>query len=370
MAGSGLPRISSSNRDPAAQQTSGINTSCTVMSSLLLTDRQRQELNTAILDYLFSQGDKYLKTIEQFKSEAGLADLSEPGKGLLEKKWTSVIRLQKRVMELESKVEQLQHQRAFGPPAEGESENSSGNGKIAGESRMLPKPPARATLTGHRAPVTVVVTHPIYSLVASGSEDTTIRIWDHETLQYERTLKGHTGTVTGLAFDNRGAILASCSNDMSAKIWDMNTYTCTKTLKGHDHTISDILFTPASEMIITCSRDQSIKCWDVNTGYCSKTLSGHSDWVKCLAISLDGAYLASGSVDQSILIWQLSSGTTVQTLRGHEHVVECIRYGRKPAEQIAIQSPTKPAGGDLTVSHAILTLYFYISVYFIGYECV
>jgi platelet-activating factor acetylhydrolase IB subunit alpha len=278
------------------------------MASLLLTDRQRQELNVAILDYLSSQGDRFINTIQAFKADAGLSDLAEPGKALLEKKWTSVIRLQKRVMELEAKVEQLQHQKVFGGPAEGAAAEPGAKA----DSRMLPKPPAKATLQGHRASVTVVITHPIYSLVASGSEDTTIRIWDHETAQYERTLKGHTGTVTGLAFDNRGAILASCSNDMSAKLWDMNTYTCTKTLKGHDHTISAIVFTPSSETVITCSRDQSIKCWDVSTGYCSKTFNGHSDWVKCLSVSQDGLYLASGSSDQTILIWQIASGTVIQ----------------------------------------------------------
>jgi platelet-activating factor acetylhydrolase IB subunit alpha len=283
--------------------------------SLLLTDRQRQELNSSILDYMSSQGDKYLKTIASFKLESGIAELAEPGKGLLEKKWTSVVRLQKRVMELEAKVEQLQYQRVFGNPVADGDIADNGIIKTADSNRMLPKPPAKATLTGHRAPVIVVVAHPIYSLVASGSEDTTIRIWDHETNQYERTLKSHTGTVTGLAFDSRGLILASCSNDMSAKLWDMSTYTCTKTLKGHDHTISDIKFTLTADMVITCSRDQTIKCWDVSTGYCSKTFSGHSDWVKCLAVSQDGVYLASAGSDQVINIWQITNGNIIQVFK-------------------------------------------------------
>lgn len=305
------------------------------MTSLLLTDRQRVELNGAILDYLFSQGDKFAKTMEQFKLEAGLSDAAEPGKGLLEKKWTSVVRLQKRVMELEAKVEQLQHQRVFGGE-EGSAGTSPGTVR---DSRMLPKPPAKSTLSGHRAPITVVVTHPVYSIVASGSEDSTIRLWDFETAQYERTLKGHTGSVTGLAFDGRGAVLASCSNDMTAKLWDMNSYTCTRTLKGHDHTLSGIVFTPASDVVITCSRDSTLKCWDVSTGYCSRTLSGHGDWVKCLSISMDGLYLASAGIDQVIHIWAMSSGSIVQSLRGHEHVVDCLRYGKKPADPV-----TGPAG--------------------------
>jgi platelet-activating factor acetylhydrolase IB subunit alpha len=64
-----------------------------------------------------------------------------------------------------------------------------------------------------------VAVHPVYSLVASGSEDGTVKIWDYESGQYERTLKGHTQSVSGVAFDSPGKLLASCSLDLSAKIW-------------------------------------------------------------------------------------------------------------------------------------------------------
>jgi hypothetical protein len=193
------------------------------MSSLSLTDRQRNDLNAAIFEYLVAQGDKFSHTATMFKQEAGVGDV-EVGKALLEKKWTSVVRLQKRVMELEAKVEQLQQQRVFG--ADSSTVHATGSDGQAADSRLLPKPPAKATLTGHRAAVTVVVTHPVYSLIASGSEDTTIRIWDFETGQYERTLKGHTGAISGLAFDVRGAVLASCSVDMSTKVYCRSNCCC------------------------------------------------------------------------------------------------------------------------------------------------
>ena len=275
------------------------------MAALTLTDRQRTELNHAILDYLVSQGDKFSETISKFREEAEIGNEAELGKGLLERKWTSVIRLQKRVMELET---QLQNHKS----ANGHALPEPGSGQINPDSRLLPRPPARTTLTGHRSPVTVVVTHPVYSLLASGSEDTTIRIWDTETNQYERTLKGHTGAITGLAFDSKGFLLASCSIDMSAKIWDMNNYSCTKTIKGHDHTISSIQFFANNDQLITCSRDHTIKFWEVATGYCLKTFSDHTDWVKTISTSLDGQYLASAGNEQSIFIWQISSGTVIQ----------------------------------------------------------
>ena len=62
-------------------------------------------------------------------------------------------------------------------------------------SEWIPRPPEKYELSGHRAPVTRVVFHPIFSLMVSASEDATIKIWDFETGDYERTLKGHTDSV-------------------------------------------------------------------------------------------------------------------------------------------------------------------------------
>ena len=280
--------------------------------SLLLTERQRSDLNAAIFDYLTAQPEKFAKSILAFKEDAGITEVPPADKGLLEKKWTSVVRLQKKVMELEAKVETMKQSRGNVSADSADQADSSKTVVNMGDSKLLPRPPAKNCLSGHRAAVTAVSTHPIYSFFASGSEDCTLRIWDFETAQYERTLKGHTGSITNIAFDAKGTMLASSSADMSAKLWDMTTFSCTKTLKGHDHTISSVLFLPSGDQVITCSRDQTIKLWEVASGYCLRTYAGHSDWVKCISISLDGFYLASGSVDQSIIIWEIRTGQVTQ----------------------------------------------------------
>ena len=52
----------------------------------------------------------------------------------------------------------------------------------------------------------------------SASEDATIKVWDFETGDYERTLKGHTDQVNDVAFDTSGKLLASSAADMSIKV--------------------------------------------------------------------------------------------------------------------------------------------------------
>lgn len=164
-------------------------------------------------------------------------------------------------------------------------ELSQSPGKKATQADWVPRAPPRHVLTGHRGVVNRVTFHPIFSLVVSASEDASIKIWDWETGEFERTLKGHTRAVQDVDFDTKGdllgappksasrsladlsLLLVSCSSDLTIKLWDVqNEYKNTKTLVGHDHVVSTARFMPSGDLIISASRDTSIRVWDVALG--------------------------------------------------------------------------------------------------------
>lgn len=152
--------------------------------------------NQAIADYLGSSG--YTEALEAFRKEADMPnEIERKYGGLLEKKWTSVIRLQKKVMELEAKLSEAEKEVIEGAPTKAKRTPND----------WIPRPPEKFSLTGHRATVTRVVFHPVFSMMVSASEDATIKVWDFETGEYERTLKGHTDSVQDLAFDSQGKLL-------------------------------------------------------------------------------------------------------------------------------------------------------------------
>lgn len=197
----------------------------------------------------------------------------------------------------------------------------------------LPRAPARHDLQSHRQPVTCVAFHPVFSSLASGSEDATIKIWDWELGELERTVKGHTKAVLDVDYGgSRGnTLLASCSSDLTIKLWDpADEYKNIRTLPGHDHSVSAVRFIPSGtaglsgNLLVSASRDRTLRVWDVTTGYCIKTLHGHSDWVRDVAPSLDGRFLFSSGNDQIPRLWDISSGEVKATFLGHEHVVECV----------------------------------------------
>ncbi|WKX98751.1 hypothetical protein Q1695_013995 [Nippostrongylus brasiliensis] len=302
-----------------------------------LSDRQREEINRAVADYLQNCG--YLESLQIFKQEASLSENDHKTmSGMLEKKWTSVLRLQKKVNDLEAKLAEAEKEINHGAPSREKRQPAE----------WIPRPPERYALTGHRAPITRVVFHPVWSVMASCSEDSTIKVWDYETGEFERSLKGHTDSVQDVAFDKTGKMLVSCSADMSIKVWEFGgSYACIKTLKGHDHNISSVCFLPSGDAILSASRDHTIKLWEVASGYCVHTFRAHSEWVRMVRVSPDGVLFASASNDQSVIVWSLQSKTVKATLREHEHVVECIEWAPDTALAPIRTEAGHKANGDL-----------------------
>jgi platelet-activating factor acetylhydrolase IB subunit alpha len=130
---------------------------------MVLSNKQREELHKAILGYLKSAGLE--SSYAALAAETNLAT-DEKHNDMLEKKWTSIIRLQKKIMELEGSSRQLR-----------EDLDSMGRGQKVDLGNALPRDPARSIMQGHREGITAVLFHPIYSVLVSSSEDATIKIW-------------------------------------------------------------------------------------------------------------------------------------------------------------------------------------------------
>ncbi|EAS36333.3 nuclear distribution protein PAC1 [Coccidioides immitis RS] len=299
--------------------------------SQLLTARQAEELHKSMIAYLLSVNlSKSAAALrEELADSVHLDDATaKKYEGLLEKKWTSVVRLQKKIMDLESRNAALQQELDSATPTSLSRRNQD-------PASWLPRAPARHSLQSHRGPVTCVAFHPIFSSLASGSEDTTIKIWDWELGELERTIKGHTRAVLDVDYGGPrgGTLLASCSSDLTIKLWDpSDEYKNIRTLPGHDHSVSAVRFIPSGaagspmsgNLLASASRDKTIRIWDVTTGYCVKTIQGHLDWVRDVFPSPDGRFLMSGGDDRVPRLLDASSGETKSTFIGHEHVVECV----------------------------------------------
>jgi WD40 repeat protein len=112
-----------------------------------------------------------------------------------------------------------------------------------------------------------------HGLLASGSCDGTIKLWEKESIRCIKTLCGHELIVFSLAFNNNG-LLASGSFDHKVKLWDTTTGECIRNLTEHSDIVTSVAFN-SDGLLVSGSVDRTIKLWNTTTGVC-KTLSTES----------------------------------------------------------------------------------------------
>lgn len=93
----------------------------------------------------------------------------------------------------------------------------------------------KITLNGHTNGVHSVVVSPDGKLLASGSYDNTVKLWEIESRKEIASLTGHTSHVYSVAFSPDGKLLASGSHDYKVKLWDVVKKSEISTLNGHTY---------------------------------------------------------------------------------------------------------------------------------------
>ncbi|CAK7201517.1 hypothetical protein SEUCBS139899_004223 [Sporothrix eucalyptigena] len=150
-------------------------------------------------------------------------------------------------------------------------------------------------------------------MMATGSYDATIRIWNLETGEETRVLRGHTQGIRSLQFDDK--ILVSGSLDGTMKIWNWHTGELLNTLACHLGGVISVHLD--GEWLASGSTDKTIKVFNLKTKE-SFTLKGHGDWVN--QVRIDGTAsrtLFSASDDCTVKLWDLESKKCIRTFEGH-----------------------------------------------------
>ena len=228
-------------------------------------------------------------------------------------------------------------------------------------------PPAR-TLSGHQGEIFGLAFDPANQILASGSGDHSIRLWDVQTGRLQTILKGHTAPVRTLAFSPEGNFLASGASDKTTRIWNLETgkeaasfgsvfgniravafspngeiLASTgdggslrlldwkrkkelKAMKSGFGIIYTVAFSPSGSVLATGSSDTHVHIWDPSSGQRQTVFSGHAKAVLSVAFSPDGSLLASGSADGTVRLWDVRTGRERGVLLGHAGDVNAVRF--------------------------------------------
>jgi WD40 repeat protein len=164
-------------------------------------------------------------------------------------------------------------------------------------------------------------------VLVSGNNDGEIKLWQLATGTLLRNLTVNKSAVFCVALSPDGLMLASGSNDNAIRLWQIGTGRAIRTFTGHSGAVRSLIFSPDGENLISSSHDASIKLWLLSTGnQLLFNLTGHSQVVTSLAISPDGQILASGSGDSTIKLWDVNTWQEIRTLTGHYHAVNSVAF--------------------------------------------
>lgn len=195
--------------------------------------------------------------------------------------------------------------------------------------RIRPVNRCSSTIAGHTEAVLSVVFSPDGQQLASGSGDTTVRLWDLNTQTPMFTCTGHKNWVLCVAWSPDGKHLVSGSKSGEIQIWDPRTGKASgNLLTGHKKWITGISWEPVHlrspcRRFVTSSKDGDARIWDATLRKTVIILSGHTLAVTCVKWGGDGV-IYTGSQDCTIKVWETTQGKLIRELKGHGHWVNSL----------------------------------------------
>lgn len=199
-------------------------------------------------------------------------------------------------------------------------------------------------LEAHRGPVRSFSFSSDGQLLATASEDNTVKLWQigqptqAPAFNYQPAHASenrlwltlgehqgqHQGPVYSVSFSPDGKMLATASGDHTVKLWCRDCqWTCPYTLQ-HQGAVYSVSYSPDGQLIATGSADYSVKLWRQD-GQFLQTLSGHQAPVRSVSFSPDGKTIASASEDGVIKLWS-RDGTLRQSLTAHAGPIYSISF--------------------------------------------
>ncbi|HMD83087.1 MAG TPA: LpqB family beta-propeller domain-containing protein [Terriglobia bacterium] len=143
-----------------------------------------------------------------------------------------------------------------------------------------------------------------------------------------KTLLSHKDCIYSIAWSADGKLLASGSYDKMVKLWDAATGQEVKNLQDHIDAVFAVAFSPDGKHLASGSQDRSVKIWDIASGQRLYTLGDATDGLTSMAYSPSGFQIAAAGYDKTIYVWQVgdSDGRLLRSLIADEDSILALAW--------------------------------------------
>lgn len=164
------------------------------------------------------------------------------------------------------------------------------------------------------------------TMIASGCNDETVRIWRVDSRQHLGAKISHSDAVQSISFSDDSSLILSSSYDGTIRIWCANTGMCLHTLEAANSRFTCAAFSHDSMFVASTSDHDIIRIWSVETGKCVQKLEGHTGSIHSVQFSYDSALIASTSLDKTVRIWSLDKRKCVLKLESDGVAIALFSY--------------------------------------------
>ncbi|QSV56278.1 MAG: hypothetical protein HEP80_23145 [Dolichospermum sp. UKL201] len=207
--------------------------------------------------------------------------------------------------------------------------------------RAVYKVRERNRLEGHNDAVRSVTFSPNGKIIATASEDNTVRLWNINGKEIRRFITNNQ-VFRNVKFSPNNKIIAAIGANNTIKIWEINGEELI-TLKGQDNQdnfMNSLCFIPDSKIIAAPSQDNTIQLWSID-GQEIKTLKGHKFPIWSISCSLNSKNIITADLGGFIIIWS-ANGEKIKTWKAGNQSIFDVSFS--PDGKTIVT-----AGGDTTI---------------------
>lgn len=174
---------------------------------------------------------------------------------------------------------------------------------------------AKWTALAHEKDINTTAISPDGNIVATGSQDRSVKLWKVANGELVHIIKGHKRGIWSVAFSNVDRVLASASGDGSVKIWSVQSGTCLRTMEGHSSGVVRVAFLSRGTQVVSGGSDGVIKAWSTKTGECDVSVEVGRDRVWGLNVVDEGDKVITGDGNGRVVIWNDGSEQQLEEKR-------------------------------------------------------